>query len=694
MRSLSLVIALLVVGGGCYSPDKAKCAFKCGASDPQCPSGYTCGGDQYCHQKGSETEMCDFPVNTPDGGADTGTPGQPELRVTPATLSATEGGAGATFALVLSKAPAADVVVTLASSDATAATVTPATVTFTTANFGLPQTITVTPVNDDDLAMESVTVTAMGTGVASASVTISITDDDTQAITTSPATTVTVTEALTSTLGVRLAFQPTADVTVTVMSADATTATATPGTLTFTAANYATPQDVTVTGVDDADTTDDSTMIMLMGTGGLTKAVTVNVTDNDVQNISVTPTTLNLTEQGATGTFSVTLTQQPGADVVVAVVPADAGRASVDKASLTFTSGNYSVAQVVTVTTLNDVDLAMNTVAIDLTSAPLTARAVSVMIADNDTQGLTIGGTPVTVAEGAATTFTVRLNFMPAADVVVAVNSLDTTAVSTTETMLTFTSGNYATPQTVNVQGVEDADAAAETVNVALSSAALPATVNVAVTTTENDTQAITTSPATTVTVTEALTLTLGVRLAFQPTADVTVTVMSADTATATATPTPLTFTSANYATPQDVTVTGVDDANTTDDSTMIMLMGTGGLTKAVTVNVTDNDVQNISVTPTTLNLTEQGATGMFSVTLTQPPGPDVVVAVVPADAARATVDKASLTFTTANFNVAQVVTVTTLNDVDLVENTVAIDLTSAPLTARAVSVIIADNDN
>ncbi|HRH00802.1 MAG TPA: SGNH/GDSL hydrolase family protein, partial [Polyangiaceae bacterium] len=39
---------------------------------------------------------------------------------TPATLTATEGGAGSTFALVLSKAPAADVVVTLASSDATA----------------------------------------------------------------------------------------------------------------------------------------------------------------------------------------------------------------------------------------------------------------------------------------------------------------------------------------------------------------------------------------------------------------------------------------------------------------------------------------------------------------------------------------------------------------------------------------------
>ncbi|MCC6997924.1 MAG: hypothetical protein IT370_25135 [Deltaproteobacteria bacterium] len=684
---------MLVASGGCYSPDKAKCAFKCGASDPQCPSGYSCGGDQYCHQKGSEAEMCDFPVNTPDGGADTGTPGQPELRVTPATLSATEGGAGVTFALVLSKAPAADVVVTLASSDATAATVTPAMVTFTTANFGLPQTITVTPVNDDDLASESVTVTAMGTGVASASVTVTVTDDDTQAITTSPATTVTVTEGLTGALAVRLAFQPAADVTVTVMSADATTATATPATLTFTAANYATPQDVTITGVDDADTTDDSTMIMLMGTGGLTKAVTVNVTDNDVQNISVTPTTLNLTEQGAAGTFSVTLTQQPGADVIVAVVSADAARATVDKASLTFTSANYNVAQVVTVTTLNDVDLAANTVAIDLTSAPLTARAVSVMIADNDTQGLTIGGTPVTVAEGGATTFTVRLDFMPAADVVVAVNSLDTTAVTTTETMLTFTSGNYATPQTVNVQGVEDADAAAETVNVALSSAALPATVNVAVTTTENDTQAITTSPATTVTVTEALTSTLRVRLAFQPTADVTVTVMSADANTATATAT-LTFTAADYATPQDVIVTGVDDADTTDDSTMIMLMGTGGLTKAVTVNVTDNDVQNISVTPATLNLTEQGATGMFSVTLTQQPGADVVVAVVSADAPRATVDKASLTFTSADFNVAQVVTVTTLNDVDLVENTVAIDLTSAPLTARAVSVIIEDNDN
>ena len=648
MRSLSLVIALLVVGG-CYSPDKAKCAFKCGASDPQCPSGYTCGGDQYCHQKGSEAEMCDFPVNTPDGGADTGTPGQPELRVTPATLTATEGGAGSTFALVLSKAPAADVVVTLASSDATAATVTPATVTFTTANFGLPQTITVTPVNDDDLAMESVTVTAMGTGVTSASVSVTITDDDTQAITTSPATTVTVTEGLTSTLGVRLAFQPAADVTVTVMSADTNTATATPASLTFTAANYATPQDVTVTGVDDADTTDDSTMIMLMGTGGLTKAVTVNVTDNDVQNISVTPATLNLTEQGATGTFSVTLTQQPGADVVVAVVSADTARATVDKASLTFTSANYNVAQVVTVTTLNDVDLVMNTVAIDLTSAPLTARAVSVMIADNDTQGLTIGGTPVTVAEGGATTFTVRLDFMPAADVVVAVNSLDTTAVGTTETMLTFTSANYATPQTVNVQGGEDPDAAPETVNVALTSAALATAVNVAVTTTENDTQAIQVTPMT-VSLSEAAGASnmgvVMVRLAAMPLADVTVAQGTFTPGKLSALPTSMTFSGMNYSAAQNLTITAMQDGDSSNESVIIPLNATGGFTG--TVNVTATIVDDDLITPDMATLTiANGTDGTLNVHLADNPGAaGLMVSIASSNMGAVTVAPASRMYT------------------------------------------------
>ena len=55
----------------------------------------------------------------------------------------------------------------------------------------------------------------------------------------------------TTTFTVVLDSQPTADVTVAIATSDATEATVSTGSLTFTAANWNTPQTVTVTGEDD-----------------------------------------------------------------------------------------------------------------------------------------------------------------------------------------------------------------------------------------------------------------------------------------------------------------------------------------------------------------------------------------------------------------------------------------------------------
>jgi len=75
----------------------------------------------------------------------------------------TEAGGTATFTVVLTSQPTADVTVTVASSDTTEGTVGPATLTFTSANWNTAQTVTVTGVDDTlddgDIAY-SVTLTA------------------------------------------------------------------------------------------------------------------------------------------------------------------------------------------------------------------------------------------------------------------------------------------------------------------------------------------------------------------------------------------------------------------------------------------------------------------------------------------------------------------------------------------------------
>ena len=83
-----------------------------------------------------------------------------------------------------------------------------------------------------------------------------------------------------------------------------------------------------------------------------------------------------------------------------------------------------------------------------------------------------------------------------------------------------------------------------------------------------------------------------------------------------------------------------------------------------VAVTNTDNDAAGITVTPTTgLTTTEAGGTATFTVVLTTQPTADVTIALSSSDTDGGHGRPASLTFTAANWNVAQTVTVTGVDD-------------------------------
>ena len=76
---------------------------------------------------------------------------------------------------------------------------------------------------------------------------------------------------------------------------------------------------------------------------------------------------------------------------------------------------------------------------------------------DDDTAGIYIRRNIRTVVEGATTaTFTVVLGAQPDSDVVISVTSGDTGEATVSAANLTFTNGNWNTPQTVTVTGVDD----------------------------------------------------------------------------------------------------------------------------------------------------------------------------------------------------------------------------------------------
>ncbi|HPM84174.1 MAG TPA: hypothetical protein PLF81_25900, partial [Candidatus Anammoximicrobium sp.] len=153
----------------------------------------------------------------------------------------------------------------------------------------------------------------------------------------------------TATFTVMLDTKPTADVTIGLSSNDLTEATVSPATLTFTPANWNTPQTVTITGQDDtfSDGAVPYTIVLapavstdLKYNGRDPSEVSVVNVDNEA-GIAVLPTAgLVTTEAGGQDTFRVRLNTQPSADVRIDL-SCDATAGLLDASSLAFTSANW-----------------------------------------------------------------------------------------------------------------------------------------------------------------------------------------------------------------------------------------------------------------------------------------------------------------------------------------------------------------
>ena len=405
------------------------------------------------------------------------------VTLSPLTLTVPEAGS-ATYTVKLDAAPTADVTVTPSSGDVSVATVSPASLTFTTDNYGTPQAVTVTggddAVENPTDRQATVTHAAAGGGYASvavASVTVTVTDDDSAGVTVS-GTALTVAEAGgRATYTIKLDAEPTGSVTVTPTSGNATVAIVSPGQLTFTTDNYATPQTVTVTGVNDAvDNATDrrATTVTHAAAGGgydgvAVASVTVTATDDDSAGVTVSETALTVAEAGGTATYTLRLDTKPTGSVTVTPTTDDTSVATASGA-LTFTTANYSTPQSVTVTGIDDdVDNATDRTA-EISHAAAGGgydgvRIDSVVVTatnDDEGPGVTLSTLTLTLPEAGEATYTAKLDTKPTGDVLVAPFSVDTRVATVSpsfyaDTALTFTPSNWNTPQTVTVTGVDDA---------------------------------------------------------------------------------------------------------------------------------------------------------------------------------------------------------------------------------------------
>ena len=579
----------------------------------------------------------------------------PAISVSPINVTVDEGDTtGESYTVRLTQAPTedGDVTVTVTGHANTDLTIAGATLneddelTFTSTNWNVMQTITVTAAEDDDAVTDTVVPllhTADGSGgyadtvTVTATVNVTIDENDENGVSVSrEAFTVTEGDMSGVSYTVVLDAEPTGPVTVTITGHDnndvsVSRTTSPDDVLTFTMTNWDTPQTVTVIAVEDADAvTDDDVMLSHASTGGgyvnlEPTVVTVSITDDDTAAITVdtdlmtdeVQTTALAVDEGDTvgKMYSVALTATPDEAVTVTIKsPEDSGvmlsvgddGAAAAKIELMFAEGTAPVPQTVTVTLPGD-DIAEGDRTVVITHTASTAvkdndnvydgvtATVTLAITDDDETILKLVDGDLAEVESLTLNeddpndimrYYVVLDSAPDQDVIVTVTApegltlvkADGTRGQSIELMFTAddpetdaeNDGTWPRTQQVDVfhSGPDHVDQGASyMVMITHSASGGYGSVTLPVTITDNDFQAISTVPAMELTTIEGSTqgATYTVALLARPrfsltdvdklTVTITPKLDGSTTQLVTVTPSELTFTAANFASPQSVTV-------------------------------------------------------------------------------------------------------------------------------------------
>lgn len=174
-------------------------------------------------------------------------------------LKTSEAGGQATFKLSLTLPPTEDVEVALQSSDPAEGSVSPSSLTFLHRNWRIPQTITVTGVNDQlrdgdvryEIRGRATSRDAAYEGLVMEPQELTNVDDDLPELVFDVHTVITQEGGATAAVLVRLDAAPAAEVDIALASSDPAEATVRPARLHFDPASWSTPQTIEISGVDD-----------------------------------------------------------------------------------------------------------------------------------------------------------------------------------------------------------------------------------------------------------------------------------------------------------------------------------------------------------------------------------------------------------------------------------------------------------
>ena len=401
------------------------------------------------------------------------------------------------------------------------------------------------------------------------------------------------------------------------------------------------------------------------------------------------------TEAGGSATVQVRLTSMPLSKVTVIPSSSDNDEGQVSPDTLSFTNKNWNTYQTLTITGVDDnvtdgtqsyqIDFQLSTE--DTKYSSLSLSSLSVSNKDDEVAGVEVGTISGNTTEsGGTSTFTVKLNSQPEADVTISVSSNNTDEGTVNPSSLGFSSSNWNTSQTVTVTGVDDSSDPVVDGNTSYK-INLGNTVSssthyndlksgtLELSNTDSESPGVTLSSSSLTTSENGTNATFTVKLDQKTTSDVTINLQSDDPGEGTPSPSALTFTTSNYSSAQTITVQAVDDAFFDDNQSYTIALktisGTGtaydGFDPAdVSVTNTDNESANdVGIEPSTssISVSETGSNASFTLKLKSEPTANVVLSISSSNTAEGVVSPSSLLFSRNNWNTSQAVTVTGVDD-------------------------------
>lgn len=416
-------------------------------------------------------------------------------------------------------------------------------------------------------------------------------------------------------------------------------------------------------------------------------------------------------EAGQSASFSVSLSSQPSADVIVPIEVSDSSEWRVAVAQVSFTPSTWDIPRLVTVDGVDDSELdgdqvgtirVLAALSTDSSYSGLDPSDVGITNLDDEAAVIEVTPTEVATSEsGTAGTFAVRLNAAPTAGVEIALINPDASEWQLSTALVTLDASNWQTGQIVTVTGVDDLEFdGTQTAVLEL----LPATsgdpafngqdpADVSLSNTDDEQAAIIVEPLSVTTSEAGFASSFVIRLSRLPSASVTIPIGPVDASEWQILDSSVQLDASNWQAGYAVTVTPVDDDLVDGEQVATLVLGPAQSADAQFVGIDpadvelhnlDNDGTRIVVAPTTgLIVDENGSTATFLVALTAAPTADVHIPMARGDASEFALAESEIVFTPQDWQ-GHTVVITGVDDSEVDGNIVGTILLSPAISDDA----------